>query len=297
MLLDILRLFRLYLRARISTRYAIQHGLIGSEFNRFGHSLGWNLLTNASISGVKYLLNPVSITRYFEFSFALSCLPEQSGKCLDVSSPRLLSLYLAEKNRAQSILMINPDIRDLCSTIRIIDRLKIDVVDVDCKAVEYLSSQREAYDCIWSISVIEHIAGKHGDTNAITLMYEALREGGTLILTVPVDRCLWNEYRGKDYYGVQDGPPEEKGYFFQRFYDRSAIQERLLSPIGKQPQVIRWFGETSPGKFHDYIQCWIHEGYNCIVEDPREIVDNYQEFSSWEEMPGVGVCGLAIRKH
>jgi hypothetical protein len=127
-------------------------------------------------------------------------------------------------------------------------------------------------------------------------MYDALKEGGTLILTVPVDRRFWSEYRDKDYYGTQGRSAERGKYFFQHFYDKAAIQERLLFSIEQQPKIMRWFGETSPGRFHEYIQSWIREGYDCIVEDPREIVGNYREFASWEEMPGVGVCGLAIKK-
>lgn len=290
-------LLRLYIRARLSAHHAAKRGLIGMEFNQFGHNLGCRLLIRACASGLGYLLNPVSSTRYFEFAFARSCLSGQPERCLDVSSPRLFSLYLADRELVHSILMVNPDIRDLCCTTRIVHRLGIDAIDVECQTVDFLSSQRETYDCIWAISVIEHIAGKYGDTGAVKLMYGALKEGGTLILTVPVDRHFWNEYRDKGYYGTQGKPMEEGKYFFQHFYDKAAIQERLLSPIEQQPRVMRWFGETSPGRFHDYIQRWICEGYNCTVEDAREMVNNYREFASWEKMPGVGVCGLAIKKH
>ena len=115
-------------------------------------------------------------------------------------------------------------------------------------------------------------------------------------MTVPVDRHFWDEYRDVDQYGSQGKPLSNGKYFFQHFYDKTAIWDRLLSPIGQEPSIIRWFGETSQGRFHNYIQCWMREGYDYIVGDPREIVNNYQEFSSWEEMPGVGVCGLAIDK-
>lgn len=85
-------------------------------------------------------------------------------------------------------------------------------------------------------------------------------------------------------------------YFFQHFYDKAAIWQRLLKPIGREPSVIRWFGEISPGRFKQYVQRWMREGYACTVEDPREIADNFQEYETWEEMPGMGVCGLMIEK-
>jgi hypothetical protein len=115
-----------------------------------------------------------------------------------------------------------------------------------------------------------------------------------LIITVPVDRQYWIEYRDQDYYGTQR---EEQGrYFFQRFYDFQAIQERLLAPIGQQSTQIRWFGEIEEGHFHEYIQRWLKDGIDSIVDDPREMVDHYQEFERWQDMPGAGVCGIVVDK-
>jgi len=41
---------------------------------------------------------------------------------------------------------------------------------------------------------------------------------------------------------------------------------------------------------------WMRDGLAGTVEDAREIVDHYREFRNWEEMPGMGVCGLMIEK-
>lgn len=287
----------LYIRAWSAARYAGKRDLIGMEFNRFGRSVACRLLRKASLPGVGgYLLNPVSSTRYFEFPFALSCLSNKPEKCLDVSSPRLFSLYVAEKLPLQSILMINPDIRDLCHTINIVRRLGVNAIQFKNRGVESLASQCEMYDCIWSISVIEHIEGEYNDTKAIRLMYNALKKGGRLILTFPVDRHFWDEYRDIDPYGTQSKCRNKAGFFFQHFYDKAAIWERLLTPIDREPSAIRWFGETSPGIFAEYIERWTREGYECTVIDPQHIVDHYREFESWEEMPGMGVCGLMIEK-
>lgn len=293
---DPISLLRLYVRARTSAKYALDRNLIGMEFNHFGHQLGWRLLKKGDISGVRYLLNPVSSVRYFEFPFALSCLLDTPGRCLDVSSPRLFSLYIAEKHIASSILMINPDIRDLDHTSSVIQKLGINSIQLEHCGVESLASQRKMYDCIWSISVIEHIEGDCNDTQAIQLMYNALKKGGKLILTIPVDRHFWDEYRDVDYYGSQGKPSSKGKYFFQHFYDKVAILDRLLSPIDREPSVIRWFGETSPGSFAEYIQRWACQGYECTVMDPRHVVDNYREFGNWEEMSGMGICGLMIEK-
>ena len=59
-------------------------------------------------------------------------------------------------------------------------------------------SDGKTYDCIWSLSVVEHIAGQYDDRYAIQAMYKALEPGGRMILTVPVDRLFWDEYRVQD---------------------------------------------------------------------------------------------------
>ena len=64
---------------------------MGKAFNYFGRQFGWKLLRKKIRAGYSYLINPVSSFRYFELPFALSVLPENLGRCLDVSSPRLFS--------------------------------------------------------------------------------------------------------------------------------------------------------------------------------------------------------------
>lgn len=291
-----LSLLRLYLRGKSASRYAATLGIPGMEFDLFGRQMGRRLLKRGARAGLGYLLTPVSITRYFEFPFALSCLPERPGRCLDVSSPRLFSLYAAEMNPEASVFIVNPDLEDLSRSVEIASKLELNNISAQHCGVEVLSTQGETYDCVWSISVIEHISGEYDDRDAVKLMYDSLNDGGRLILTVPVGREFRDEYRERDYYGTQSGRSTQGKYFFQRVYDKAAIWERLLSPIGKEPSIVRWFGETSPGSFAEYEKRWVSEGRNRTVEDPREIADHYREFRTWEEMPGAGVCGLMIEK-
>ena len=285
----------LCVRAWSSSRYYKKHRKLGLEFAQFGRYVGKNLLIKRLRFGFPYLIVPVSITRYFEFAFALDNLPEGPGDCLDVSSPRLFSLYCAYKELIKSIKMVNPDSKDISETEKIVAVLNLQKIELEKTYVESLAQSEKKYDCIWSISVIEHIEGDFGDRDAVQLMYNALTPGGRLILTVPVDREHWDEYRSVDHYGLQD-QKSEGSYFFQRFYNRESIRERLLDPIGQNPIIEQWFGEIVPGRFTYYIQSWLSNGWNVTVDDPREIVDNYKAFSNWEDMPGVGVCGLVIEK-
>jgi SAM-dependent methyltransferase len=295
MLSNPLTFFRLYRRGQIVSRYAAERLAPGMEFDRFGRTIGQRLLWKAKPVGLSYLLNPVSSFRYFEFSFAYSELPARLSHCLDIGSPRLFSLYIAEHFPSSIIRMINPDQSDIVATNNILRALRIGNIHTACLGVDSLLSRRDRYDCIWSISVVEHINGSYDDRFAVKTIFDSLNNGGRLILTLPVDRRFREEYRDVDYYGIQSEKPGGK-YFFQRYYDKAAIWKRLLSLLGKEPSVVRWYGEKVAGRFYEYERRWISEGYQCTVDDAKEIVDNYQEYPSWETMPGVGICGLVINK-
>lgn len=289
------RYLQLYARGQLALRYAMRTNIPGLKFNHFGRQIGLRLLLKGMRTGVRLSLVPVSSTRYFEFPFVESCLPVSPKACLDVSSPNLFGLWLAMNDPSLTVKMSNPDPVDISETKSMAQKLGIRNIVPEVSAVDSLSSQIGQYDCIWSISVVEHIYGSYEDKEAMRLMYQALKPGGRLIVTVPVDQKYWIEYRATS----PDGPMAQmtdQGYFTQRFYDAEAIQDRLVSPIGKSPSVIRWWGEKSQGQFLEYCQRWIRDGYNCTVDDPREFSEYYQEFPTWNEMPGIGVCGLMFEK-
>jgi SAM-dependent methyltransferase len=252
------------IRSQRAINYATKKSIPGLQFAQYGRQLGIRLLWNR-LPGGGYLLRPVSITRYFEFDFALNCLPSDGGICLDISSPRLFSYYVAEKKLANAISIFNPDAKDARLTEKIAVGLAMRNISITCTDVKTLINSSEIYDNIWSISVIEHISGKYDDTYAIRLMYNALKKGGFLILTFPVDRQFWEEYRdGQDPYGTQEKSEGDK-YFFQRFYDFESIQHRLLQPIGATPITMRWFGENTPGHFQKYDQnVGFEMGFNAL---------------------------------
>lgn len=296
-LTGVLPFVRKYLRASRALNYAERRRAPGTTFARFGRHLGIGLLRSGTSRGVPYLLvAPVSITRYFEFEFVLMHIPPESAVCLDVSSPRLFSLFIAAAHPTVSIHMINPDFEDAEITRAIADRLGYSNVVVSSDAVSALADQSARYDCIWSISVVEHVAGEDGDTEAMRLMYAALRPGGRLIVTVPVDRRFWQEYRDEDYYGIHEVPTPSGEYFFQRLYDEAHLRARLVVPLGREPTTFGWFGERVAGTFHAYERRWLEFGPNETIDDPRRIADDYDYYERWADMPGFGVCAMVIDK-
>jgi SAM-dependent methyltransferase len=284
----------LFVRSLTAARYAARVGAPGSEFGSFGRTLGLRALLTGERSAFDLLVTPVSIVRYWEFPFVLRHLPRPLGRCLDISSPRLFSFYVASRERPISVRMLNPDGRDAALSKRLANRLGLKRISVESKPVSALEGLLGEYDAIWSISVIEHIPGT-GDQDAMRLMYQALAPGGTLAVTVPVDREAHDEYRDEDVYAV-GVPVSDRGAFFQRWYDEKSIFTRLLDPLDVPTARLEWFGELTVGRFAEYEKDWLSRGRTRTVDDPREIADWYSSFESWGAMPGKGVCGIVLRK-
>lgn len=288
-----LGLLRLAPRALSAWRAGRRAGIPGLEFDAFGRRMGLELLRRRAAIGAMYVLHPVDIVRYFEFDFALRSLPAALGRCLDVGSPRLFSLFLA-RTRSASIEMINPDRGDAEATRLLAGRLGLGTVTVrDIAAGELEASAR--YACIWSLSVVEHAAGEGADRELVASLYERLDPGGTLVLTVPVARAHRVEHRDTDVYGI--GSPAEDGrVFFQRVYDERTLGRDLLEAAPWGSVQTSFFGELEPGWFREYERRWMKEGLALTVEDPRFVAERFRRFERWRDMPGDGVCGIALRR-
>ena len=267
---------------------------VGLEFGEFGRALGKKLLLRSPRLGLEYLVAPVNSVRYFEFPFVQSHVLQGPYQCLDVSSPRLFSLQYADQNPDATVHIINPDIQDIRVTKKISDLLGYKNITTGNNDLKTVVAPLK-YDCIWSISVIEHISGEYDDSDAIQMMYALLKKGGKLILTFPVARQFRDEYRTINAYGLPVDQQGEK-YFFQRHYDYPSILSRLLQPIGASKFSMRWFGENHPGYFEHYESEWQEKGQQHLANDPLAMATNFSEFESWDAMPGVGVCGLMIEK-
>ena len=270
-----------------------RHPVPGRAFEAFGRAVGWKATSRGAGFGPGLLLTPVNITRYWEFPFVWRHLPKPPGSCLDVGSPRLFALFVADRFPSSPITIVNPDRRDAKTTedaARVLEALGI---RVDVQPIEALDPVVR-FHTIWSISVVEHIPND-GDVRAMAVMYHALQPGGRLLVTVPVDQVAWLEHRPTDTYGL-GLPPGPEGYFFQRWYDEASLRDRLLEPIGAGSAVLEWFGERTPGRFAGYVERWLRIGARATLADGLEIGRHYREYTTSADMPGQGVCGIAITK-
>ncbi len=276
---------------------ALKQNLIGKEFLNFGYKFGMKLFGKHK-EAFNLALTPVSIVRYFEFDYcakALFPLPNGS-KVLDVSSPYLFGFY-ASGNFDINYKYINPDKRDTENVRSMADFLPVKgtfkTFVEDATNLDYADN---SFDNILSISVIEHINGT-GDSAAIKELWRVLKPGGKLVLTFPIKKEFFEEYRSNNVYEL-DSHSKDGKYFFQRFYDEEAIQKRLLNQISDYAIASKnVFGEKRKGFFEEYEGRWLAKKHFETIKDPFYISSEFQSFNSIEELPGIGVLGLTLIKN
>lgn len=271
--------------------------LIGQPFDSYGRRISFSFLLKGKAKIFLHLLcNPVSIVRYFEFAFALESANWASvRKCLDVSSPRLFFIYLLKKFPRIHFDIVNPDKNDIDETNEYLDVLKLkrraNVVSLDALHIPFPDN---SYDTVTSISVLEHIPDDE-DILAIRKLWNLLKAGGRLIITVPCAQSYLEEWREVDVYG-QGNPGRDGNYFFQRIYDLPTLRKRVIEVLGTEPVLMTVFGEKEKGIYADYERRWTANGLRETVRDPYHIVSDYRYFSGIEELKGTGVCGLIFEK-
>jgi SAM-dependent methyltransferase len=269
--------------------------LPGKEFAEFGYKTGLRLLFKGKFSP-KLLLNPVSIVRYFEFDFVKSSLNlTDKLNILDVSSPYLFGFYLCRKEEV-NYTYINPDKRDLYNVQSLANRLDFSgsytTVCADARTLDYADNM---FDVVLSISVIEHV-NDGDDSRVMKELWRVVKPGGLLILTFPVKPVYEEEFRDNDIYKL-DGVKKEEGYFFQRLYDEENITKRLLSSIDNYKIINKKvFGETSSDFYNGYKERWIKNGYSETVKDAYYISKYFRYFNNINELKGIGVMGLTLKK-
>ena len=232
-----------WLTATLALTRAEAGGLPGTEFARYGRRLAVRSFMRGQASLASLAVTPVNCVRYFEFAFAQDQLPDSLGDCLDISSPALFSLWALENRHPGSLTYINPDSQDLARTAAMAQFAKAKGLRLFPQKVESWLAGGQTYDVIWSLSVLEHIFPEDADSAAIRKMYLALRPGGRLIISVPMDRTFWVEHRAGDPYHL-GASVQGAEVPFQRFYSGASLWDRLINAVGVEPAAA---GVSRPG--------------------------------------------------
>lgn len=175
------------------------------------------------------MVRPIDYMRYAEFTAVLDELDIGHGdRVLDVGSPQWFSLYLASAYPETSFTYVNIVESELEPFREITEVLGLTNIEHRMGDVRQLAFPDASFDCVISISVIEHVYPEvGGDVAALGEIARVLEPGGDLVLTVPCkDRCAVVRV---------DGPVYERGAqddnFFAREYDMNSFALLVASGL------------------------------------------------------------------
>ncbi len=254
------------------------------------------LFTGRASLGTCYglLFFPMDSTRYFEFHEVWKSVNSFTfTRYLDVSSPRLMPLFLLKATSAATAEIINPDRSDLQETEQLANALGLK------SRCEFLNDildnagfPESSFDLITCLSVLEHIPD---DKAALETMWPLLRPGGKLVLTLPCMSQPLEQYISHNQYGVLK--PGDDGYtFWQRYYDSERLKSSIYSVTG-MPARIAIYGEKRNGFFfRNAAMKRLLGPLYPFWREPYMMAIEYRPFSSIDELPGEGVVMLEFIK-
>jgi len=237
-----------------------------------------NLLSNGLRMGAKKtagkILQPVnSYTRfpeYYWFDRAISChlaaLPGGSGATiLDVGSPKLFGLYLGVKTTAELTLtdISEVNIDEYKLMWQALKKRAKGTVDFSLQDARNIKFPDASFDVVYSMSVLEHVAGEGGDSTAVAELLRVLKPGGLLVLSVPFGSS-YVEQKRVGFAGAARKTGDQQVYFFQRIYDAAAFEQRIVRRLaGASDLKLTTIQRTRP---------WISRGFGALGENLRGLL-------------------------
>ena len=165
------------------------------------------------------VLVPLDPWRYYELGRVAD--EPFAGKCLDVSSPKLLPSLLQHEGKGDwtAVDLFEREIEQWTAVDPHLDMRVEDATQ--------LSFADESFDACLCLSVIEHVPGE-GDATAMAEMWRVLRPGGVLHLTTDVARAARDIYVDEEIYGAASFRMDTDRVFFARLYTADDVERRLL---------------------------------------------------------------------
>lgn len=185
-------------------------------------AIGKGILTKES---VKRILCPMDPDRYYELPRVGSSLKLAPGsKVLDISSPKLLVYFLAEKYPNVTFYSVEGYETELKSWNKLMGKKPNVIPEIqDARKLKY---KQDFFDEIFSVSVIEHIMDKraNGDSEMVKETYRVLKKGGQFVFTSVADKKFRKVYLKNDIYSDNSN----RLSFFERVYSYKSLKKRIL---------------------------------------------------------------------
>ncbi len=215
----------------------------------YGLSLGAALARRRHVlAALPYLIKPVNYWRTLEYEQVCAEADFAAGqKVLDIGSPKLLALWLAEKVGAEVWSTdIEPYFLGKIARARDARGLPEDRLHLETQDGRKLSYAGESFDRVYSISVLEHIPDD-GDSACVREIARVLRPGGRAVITVPFWPTSRDEYKHGGFYWAGSSKAEDgRGTFYQRRYSEDDVKRRLVEPSALRLRTLNYVGETAP---------------------------------------------------
>ncbi len=271
------------------------NGVPGLLFRIKCMQMGFRVLFKGASLKLVYnlLVAPMDSVRYFEFNFMSNAFKDiKIDKYLDVSSPRLFPLISLDNNKSLFADLINPDKSDLPLTVALAKSFS---VDDRCRfypnLIEDAALEASSYDVVTSISVVEHIPD---DQSAIKKMWDLVRPGGKLLISVPCAVEASEEYINLNQYELI--APDENGFvFWQRYYDEELIRQRIFSITG-EPSFYEIYAEKKSGNYDKNVIEKRTNPFYPYWREPYMMGVEYEYKKSIADMPGIGVIAMEFIK-
>lgn len=215
----------------------------------YGLQVGFKALFSGNFSRevLKSIIVPQNYWRTLEFRLVFNELQATAtDKILDVGSPKLLSLYLADKVGAQ---VFSTDIEKYF--IHDFQKFQRQQAIPDDRFHPMIADGRNLpfpdnhFSMAYSISVLEHIP-LEGDSVCAKELGRVLRPGGRCVVTVPFSPSSRIEYKQpSEFYwsGSSQADSTSKGVFFQRRYSEKDLMERVVGPSCLRLEKLLFMGE------------------------------------------------------
>ena len=215
----------------------------------YGLKLGIELLMAGNYREcLRYLVMPVNYWRNLEYRLVYREGDfRSSDRVLDIGSPKLFSLFLADKVKAE---VFATDIQEYFvpeySVIRQVRGISPEKYHLRVEDARDLSFDDNSIDKVYSISVIQHIP-EAGDTKCLEEIGRVLSKGGRCLLTVPFSPTSKLDFAEADFYWAESNTSAGNGkVFYQRRYSEDDLFTRLIDPSGLKIKKLKYVGERIP---------------------------------------------------
>jgi len=199
---------------------------------------------------------------------------------------------LLRKRREITAELVNPDERDLWTTASLVKACGLESrCNLRKCLIEDAQFIPESFDVVTTISVVEHIPQ---DKDAVSKIWDLIKPGGKLLVSVPCAAVGEEEYVNVDFFGLQT--PDEAGFFFHQYrYDQALLEERFYSVTGPPVQVAI-YGESKAGTLlNGLLRKWSGQHYP-LWKEAYVMAREFRRYESLSDLPGEGVVVMEFVK-